>query len=74
MALLTISSGSFSEHYSGGLTLAEGQVPTKPLYHSPSSAGQGEKSTTKGPWVEIRTGKDCSPINIMGKTDSIWEN
>lgn len=40
----------------GGLTLAEHQVPTKPLNHSCSSAGHGEKNGSKSLWAEIRTG------------------
>jgi len=42
------------------------------LYHSPSSAGQLRENTTKGLWGKIRTGRDHSPITIMGKTDSVW--
>lgn len=33
--------------YCGGLTIAGLQVPTKPLYHSVTSTGEGEKTTTK---------------------------
>jgi len=39
------------------LDMAGCQVPTKPLHHSPSSTGQGKENTTKGSWVEIRTGR-----------------
>jgi len=44
------------------------KCPPKPLYHSPSSSGQGRKNMMKGFWVKIRTGRDHSPITIMGKT------
>jgi len=60
--------------YCGGLTLPRSQVPTKAALPLPSSAGEGEKTMTKGSWVEIRTGRDQSPITTMGKTDSTWGN
>jgi len=31
---------------------------------------EGKKNTTKGSWVEIRTGKDHSPVTLMDKTGS----
>ena len=34
---------------------------------------EGE-NITKGSWVKIRTGRDDSPITVMGKTDSTWQN
>lgn len=42
-----------------GLKLPGHQVPTKPLSHSTSSAGQREK-IKKRMWVEIRTGKSLT--------------
>ena len=56
----------------GGLTLAGGQVPPKAALSPPSSAGQGRGNGTKGSWVEIRAGRDHSPITV--KTDSNREN
>jgi len=41
----------------------------KPLYHSPSSNGQGRGNMMKGSRVEIRTGRDLSPIIVTDKTD-----
>jgi len=49
-----------------------GRCPPKLLYHSPSSTGQGRGSMMKGSWVEIRTGRDHSPITVMGQTDGTW--
>jgi len=57
----------------GGLTLAGCQTPPKPLYHPPSSAGQGREKITKGSWVEVRTGRHHSSITVTGKTDWTWE-
>ena len=48
------------------------QVPPKPLYHSPSSAGQGRGNMIKGSWVEIRTGRDHPPVTVTDKTDWTW--
>jgi len=45
------------------------RCPPKPLYHSPSPAGQGRGNMMKGSRVEIRTGRDHSPITITDKTD-----
>jgi len=28
----------------------------------------------KGSWIEIRAGRDHSPVTVMGKTDSTWGN
>jgi len=42
--------------------------PPKPLYHSPSSTAQERGNMIKGSRVEIRTGRDHSPITIMDKT------
>jgi len=53
-----------------GLVRLDARCPVKPLCHSPSSTGQGRKNTIKGSWVEITTGRDHSPVTIMGKTDS----
>jgi len=45
------------------------QVPTKLLYHSRSSNGQGRGNMMKDLRVEIRTGRDPSPITVTDKTD-----
>jgi len=41
---------------------------------TPLLAGQGREHIIKGSWVEIRTGRDHSPITITDKTDSTWGN
>jgi len=56
----------------GGLTLSGCQVPTKATLSLPSLAGKGRDNITTGLWVEIRTGRDQSPITSMGKIDSTW--
>jgi len=38
------------------------------------SAGQGSKNMMKGSYVEIKTGRDHSPVTIMDKNDSAWGN
>jgi len=43
--------------------------PSKPLYYSPSSAGQGRGNMMKDLRVETRTGRDHSPMTVMDKTD-----
>ena len=48
------------KHACDRLTLVGCQVPTKPLYHSPSSTEQGRENTMKDSWVEIRTGRSLS--------------
>jgi len=50
----------------------DARCPPKLLCCSPSSAGQGRENKSKGSWVEIRTGKDYTPITITGKTDLTW--
>jgi len=45
------------------------QVPTKKALSFPSSAGQGKGNMMNGSGVEIRTGRDHSPITVTGKTD-----
>jgi len=45
------------------------QVPTKLLYHSSSSGGQGRGDMMEGSRAEIRTGGDHSPVTVMDKTD-----
>jgi len=52
-----------------GLAWINARCPTKPLYHCPSSAGQGRGNVMKGSRVEIRTGRDHSPITVTDKTD-----
>ena len=69
---MTLLSGLSSVRHCGGLTLAGHQVPTKAALSLTSSAGQGRENITKGSWVEIRTGRDPSPITITGKTDLTW--
>jgi len=49
-------------------------VPTKAALSLPSSTGQARRNIMKGSWVEIRAGRDHSPITIMGKTDSAFGN
>jgi len=61
-----------AESGSGAFSLAVHQVPTKAALSLHFSAGQGRKNMTKGLWVEIRTGRDHSPITITGKTDLTW--
>jgi len=56
----------------GGLTLAGRQVPIKVAVSLPSSPGEGRENTAKGSWVEIRIGREHSPIAVMGKTDGTW--
>jgi len=48
------------------------RCPPKLLCHSPSSAGEGRGNMTKGLRVELRAGRDHSPIIIMNKTDLTW--
>jgi len=48
------------------------RYPPKPLYHSPSSAGQG-RGNMKISWIEMSTGRDHSPITVMEKTDYLGE-
>jgi len=36
----------------------------------PFTAEQGTENIMKGSWVEIRTGRDHSPVTITAKTDS----
>jgi len=55
-------------------SLAGCQVPTKATPHSLSSTGQGRENMMKGSWVEIRTGRDLSPVSIMGEKHSTWGN
>ena len=56
----------------GGLILPGHQVLTKATLSLPSSAGQGRENRRKNLWVEISTGRDHSPITVMGKPDSTW--
>jgi len=57
-----------------GLAWLDARYPSKPLYHSPPSTGQGSKSMTKSSWVEIMTKKDHSAVTVMGKKDSAQGN
>jgi len=52
-----------------GLAWIHARCPPKPLYYSPSSAGQGRGNMMKGSWVEISTGRDHAPVIIRHKTD-----
>ena len=45
-------------------------MPTKPLYHCLSSAGQGRESIMKDSWVKVRTVRDHSSIAFTSNTDS----
>lgn len=56
----------------GELILSRFQVSTKPLYHSCSSAGQGEENMTKGSSDEIEG--DHSAITTTDKKDFTWGN
>jgi len=55
-----------------GLAWISARCPPKPLYHSPSSAGQGRGNIAKGSRVEIRTGRDHSQITAIDKADRTW--
>lgn len=55
-----------------GLTLGGSQVPTKAALPLPSSAEQVRENRTKDSWVEVGTGRDHSPVTVVGKTDSTW--
>lgn len=46
----------------GGLTLARCQVAAKTAPSLPSQAGNGRGNITEDLWVEIRTGRDRSPL------------
>jgi len=58
------------QHNCHGLAWLDTRCPSNLLYHSPSSAGQGRENMTKVSWVEIRTGRNHSPIAFMGKIGS----
>jgi len=45
------------------------QMPTKTTLSLPFSAGQGTGNTMKGSRVEMRTGRNRSPITVTDKTD-----
>jgi len=51
------------------LAWVNARCPPKPLYHSPSSAGQGRGDMMKGSRVETRTGRGHSSITVRDKTD-----
>jgi len=55
-----------------GLAWTNARCLPKLLCHSPSSTGQGRGNMMKGSRVEIRTGRDHSPITVMDKTDRTW--
>jgi len=40
--------------------------PPKLLYHSPSWAAQGRGNIMTGSWIKTRTGRDHSPVTVMG--------
>ena len=48
-----------------GLAWINARCPQNPLCHSPSSPGQGRGNMR----VEVRTGRDHSPVTVMDKTD-----
>jgi len=45
------------------------QVPTKAALSLPPPNWTGQKNMTKGSCVKIRTGRDHSPVTVIGKTD-----
>jgi len=67
--LLAALSPFKKKRYCFGLARINARCPPKPLYHCSSSAGQGRGKIVKGSRVEIRTGRDHSPITVTGKTD-----
>jgi len=50
-------------------SLDECQVPTAAAVSLRSSTRQGRKNMRKGMWVEIRTGRDHSPIAVTDEPD-----
>lgn len=65
--LISVYKSSYS-----GLTLAEGQAPTKVSLWLPSANEEERENVTKDSWVEIRIRRNHSLIAIIGKTDSAW--
>jgi len=51
------------------LSWINARCPQKPLYHSPSSAGQGRGNMIKDLRIETKTGRDHSPITVTDKKD-----
>lgn len=49
----------------------DARCPLEQLYDSPPQLGRENRA--KGFWIEIKIGRDHSPVPIMGKTDSISE-
>jgi len=49
-------------------------VPSRAALSCPLLSWTGERNTTEGSWVEIRTGRDHPPVTVMGKTDLTWGN
>jgi len=66
---VSIQHGELLEDPCFGLAWMNARCPPKPLCHSPSSAGLGRGNMTKGLRVEIRTGRDHSPVTVMDKTE-----
>lgn len=58
----------------GVLPLAGWQVAAKAALLLPSSAGHRRGNKMKGLWLEIRMGRDQSPLIVMGRADSTWGN
>jgi len=64
-------SGLVTPAHCGGLAWLDTRCPAEPLYIPPSSAGQGRGNVMRVLWIEIRTGRDHSPITVISKT---WGN
>lgn len=45
------------------------QIPAKASLSLPSPAGQGRGNIMKGSRVKVRTGRDQSPLTVLGKTN-----
>jgi len=58
-----------AKQYCFDLAWINARCPSKPLYHSASSAGQGRGNMMKGSRVKIRTRRDHSPITVTDRTD-----
>lgn len=64
-------------YFCGELTLAACQMPTKATLSARKlllQLDKEEKIIKKIMMVEIRTGRDCSPLIVPGKADSIQGN
>jgi len=52
---------------SRGLARLDAQCLPKPLYHSPSSAGQARENTMKGLWIEMKTREITQQLLSLAK-------